>query len=229
MPITTATLTRSAGLCAVAAGLLYIVIQFIHPHEDVANVTTTAWTVTHILTMAMAVLALIGISGMYLRQVTRTGLLGLIGFLLLGSFYLLIVAATFAEAVVLPPLANQAPQFVDDFLALETGGATVGDVGVLAMVNLLVFVTYLLGGLLFGVALFRAGIVARWAALLLAAGTVVTILVPLIPHALARMTAVPVGVALAGLGYSLWRGQRTAAGRSLPGIRSSQLDPAGAE
>jgi hypothetical protein len=43
------------------------------------------------------------------------------------------------------------------------------------------------------------------------------------------MTAVPVGVALAGLGYSLWRGQRTAAGRSLPGIRSSQLDPAGAE
>jgi hypothetical protein len=37
------------------------------------------------------------------------------------------------------------------------------------------------------------------------------------------------GLALAGLGYSLWRGQRTAAGRSLPSVRSSRLDPAGAE
>jgi hypothetical protein len=90
-------------------------------------------------------------------------------------------------------------------------------------------VTYLLGGLLFGVALSRAGVLARWAALLLAVGTVVTLLLPLLPHAIGRMAAVPVGVALAGLGYSLWHGQRTAAGRSLPSVRSSQLDPADAE
>jgi hypothetical protein len=86
-------------------------------------------------------------------------------------------------------------------------------------------VTYLLGGLLFGVALFRAGIVARWAALLLAVGTVLTLLLPLLPHALGRMTAVPVGLALAGLGSSLWRGQRTAAG--LSSDRRSQVEPAG--
>jgi len=58
---------------------------------------------------------------------------------------------------------------------------------------------------LFGIALFRAAVLARWAALTLAAGTALTILLPLLPHILGRMTAVPVGLGLAGLGVSLWR------------------------
>ncbi len=45
MSITTTRLTRGAGLSAVVAGLLFIVIQLVHPHEDVAAVTTTAGTV----------------------------------------------------------------------------------------------------------------------------------------------------------------------------------------
>ena len=36
--------------------------------------------------------------------------------------------------------------------------------------------------------------------------------------------AITVGIALIGLGYSLWREQRTP--RPLPGVLSSQLDPA---
>ena len=82
MSITTTSLSRSAGLSAVVAGLLFIVIQLVHPHEDVAAVTTTAWIVVALLTMAMSALLLIGITGMYLRQVTETGLPGLVGFLL---------------------------------------------------------------------------------------------------------------------------------------------------
>jgi hypothetical protein len=131
MTVTTTKLTRAAGLSAVAAGLLFIVIQFIHPHEDVASVTTTAWVVTHALTLAMAVLALIGISGIYLRQVKQAGLLGLIGFVLFGACFLVITAFAFLEAFVLPPLADQAPPFVNDVLALATGGVIVGDVGAL--------------------------------------------------------------------------------------------------
>jgi Na+/H+ antiporter NhaD/arsenite permease-like protein len=68
MTITTTKLTRAAGLCAVAAGLLFMFTQFIHPDENVANVTTTAWKVTHLLTITMTILAVIGISGMYLRR-----------------------------------------------------------------------------------------------------------------------------------------------------------------
>jgi len=227
--ITPSKLTRAAGMCAVAAGVLFVVIQFIHPHEIVANVTTTAWAVTHILTMAMGVLGLIGTAGMYLRQVTRAGLLGLIGFFLYGSFFVLTTALAFVEAAILPLLTGRAPQFVSDFLALEIGGTVVGDVGALPLAAVLSAVTYLLGGLLFGIALYRVRILARWASLLLAAGCVLTLAVPLIPHSLARMTALPVGVALAGLGYSLWREQRTAAARQASGVDGSRLDPAGAQ
>jgi hypothetical protein len=210
-PVTTARLTRAAGMSAVAAGLLFIVVHVVHPHEDVASVTTTAWTVTHILGVAMAGLALIGISGMYLRQVTQTGRLGMIGFVLFGSCFVLITASQFVEAFVLPSLADQAPQFVSDFLAIPTGGVIIGDVWALVTVNLMTGVTYVFGGVLFGVALFRAGIVARWAALLLAAGSALALLLPLLPYALDRLTGVPVGIALTGLGFSLRREQRTAA------------------
>jgi hypothetical protein len=109
MPITTAGLTRAAGACAVAAGLLFSVVEAVRPHDDVASVTTTAWTVTHLVGLAMAGLALVGICGIYLRQVSRIGPLGLIGFVLFGSCFLLITAFEFAAAFVLPSLADQAP------------------------------------------------------------------------------------------------------------------------
>ena len=89
--------------------------------------------------------------------------------------------------------------------------------------------TYMAGGLLFGIALFRAKILARWAALLLAVGTISSIAIPLLPQINERLFAVPTGVALVGLGYSLWRGQRTAPVRSLPRTTGSRLDPAGAK
>ncbi len=205
MTITPRSLIRSAGSCAVLAGGLFVLIQFIHPHEDVASVTTTAWTLTHTLTLAMSVLALVGITGMYLRQVTAAGLLGLVGYLLFAACFLLLVAGTWVEAFVLPPVADEAPQFVDDVVAIPAGGTIVGDVGFLDTGGKVLGGTYLLGGLLFGIALFRAAVLARWAALTLAFGTVLTLALPLLPHTLGRMTALPVGLGLAGLGISLWR------------------------
>src|SRR4051812_39053277 len=171
MSITTTRLTRGAGLSAVVAGLLFIVIQLVHPHEDVAAVTTTAWIVVALLTMAMSLLLLVGLTGMYLRQVTETGLPGLVGFLLFGSTFVLTIAVT---------LADQAPQYVEDFLATFTGGAVVGDVGYLQLASLVAAVGYLLGGLLFGVVMYRARILARLASLLLAVGSVATLLVPVL-------------------------------------------------
>ncbi len=228
MSITTTKLTRGAGLSAVVAGLLFIVIQLVHPHEDVAAVTTTAWIVVALLTMAMSVLLLVGLTGMYLRQVTETGLPGLVGFVLFGSTFVLTIAVTFVEVFVLPRLADQAPQYVDDFLATFTGGAVVGDVGALPLASLVAAVGYLLGGLLFGLVLYRARILARWASLLLAVGSVATLLVPVLPHALDRLIAFPVGVALAGLGYSLWRVQAITTPQS-PASLHARRDPAGVE
>jgi len=89
-------------------------------------------------------------------------------------------------------------------------------------------ITYLGGGLLFGIALFRANVLARWAAVLLALGTLSTAAIKVLPQVNERLFAVPTGVALIGLGYSLWREQRTAAGLPVPTADTSDLDPVGA-
>ena len=223
MTITTTTLTRTAGLAAVAAGALFILIQFIHPSEDVASVATTAWTVVHTVSITMAVLALVGITGTYLRQVERAGILGLVGYVLFSTCFLVIAMFTFVEAYVLPLLTEQVPRFVEDVVAVPAGGTVVGDVGALQTVSLVSFATYLLGGLLFGIALYRAGQVHRWAAVTLAVGAVCPLLLAVLPHAPGRLAAVPAGIALIGLGHSTWRGTtrrgETAARRSAPSAR----------
>ena len=69
-------------------------------------------------------------------------------------------------------------------------------------------VLYMLGGLLFGIATFRAGILPRWAAGLLAITAALTPVAALLPHAVQRLAAVPMGLALAWLGYALWSERR---------------------
>jgi hypothetical protein len=207
MTVTPTHLTRAAGVAAAASGLLFGLVQFIHPVETVAAVETTRWAIVHYLTIAMAVLGLAGVTGIYLRQVRQTGVLGLVGYLLFSGFYLLTTAFTFVEAFVLPELTHDAPNLVHDVLGIFTGGRT-GDLGAVTLAAPVGFALYLLGGLSFGVALFRARILARWAGVLLAAGTVLTLAVPLVPHQVARGAAIPVGIAMIGLGVSLWREQR---------------------
>lgn len=80
-------------------------------------------------------------------------------------------------------------------------------------------VVYILGGLLFGIATFRAGILPRWAGVLLAAGTVLGPAAILLPPGLQPKVAVPVGLALVWLGYALWSERR--AGQPWPaGLRT---------
>jgi hypothetical protein len=227
MTVTTTRLTSVSGFAAIAAGLTFILIQFIHPPENAATVTTVQWITVSLLTAAMATLAIIGISGLYLRNVQRMGVLGLLGYVLFAGCFMAIMAWSFVEIVVLPPLAEQAPQFVNDFLAVPGGGGVVGDVGAAKVATGITAVGYLLGGLLFGVALVRSRVVARWAAMLLAAGSVLTILVPVLPHAFERLLALPVGVALAALGCSLWSQQRDVITQSDIAPHDARLDPVG--
>jgi hypothetical protein len=60
-------------------------------------------------------------------------------------------------------------------------------------------------------------------------GTLASAAIPVLPQINERLFAIPTVVALIGLGYSLWRDQRTAAARPKPGPVTSALDPAGAK
>ena len=211
MTITTTGLTRAAGLSAAAAGLIFIAVQINHPPMDVASVATTEWVVRNSAKVVMGALALVGITGMYLRQVRQVGLLGLIGYLLFGAGYLLMFSTEVISAFVLPGLVNLAPGYVNDILVAAAGGTPVGDIGAMKTVLAVTGVGYMVGGLIFGIALFRARILARWASALLAVGTIATVSLAVLPESFNRPMAVPVGVALIGLGVSLWRDQRSPA------------------
>jgi hypothetical protein len=229
MTITTTKLTRVAGVAAVVAGLLFIAVQINHPHVDITLVTTTEWKIRQTMKVLMAVLALVGITGMYLRQVKQIGVLGLLGYVLIAANYLLMFSIEVVGLAVLPFIADSSPGYVSDILAVATGGTATGDIGLLQTLSVVNGIGYLAGGLIFGIALFRANILARWAAALLAVSTVATLAIPLLPQVNQRLFAIPNGIALIGLGYSLWREQRTTADRSQPDAVRSQLDPAGAK
>ena len=209
MTVTTTGLTRAAGISAAAAGLIFIAVQINHPPMDLASVASTDWVVRNTAKVVMAALALVGITGMYLRQVRQAGVLGLVGYLLFGAGYILMLSVGAVGAFVLPALVDVAPSYVNDVVVAAFGGTPAGDIGAMKTVLALSGVGYMLGGLLFGFALFRARILARWAAALLAVGTVATVSLAVLPESFNRPMAVPVGVALIGLGVSLWRDQRT--------------------
>ena len=207
MTVTANALTRAAGVAAVAAGAIFIGVQIGHPELNATSLTTTTDVyVRDQLKVLMAVLALVGITGMYLSQIRRNGVLGLVGYVLLAAGYLLIMAGVVAAAYVLPEIAESNPGYVNDVISADTGRGTVnGDIGALQTVIQLRGFAYPAGGLLFGIALYRAHVLARWAAALLAIGGVLSVILSLMPDAFYRLLAFPNGIAMIGLGYSLWR------------------------
>jgi hypothetical protein len=208
MNITTSRLTATAGLCAAAAGAIFVGVQINHPPADVAHIGTTEMVVRESAKVLMAVLALVGFTGMFLRHHRRFGVLGLAGFSLLTVGYLAIFAVQCIVAYVLPTVALSDPGYVQDVLDAAVGGSPSGDIGHMHEVFLVSGIGYSLGGLLFGIALFRAGILARWASVLLAYGTTSALALSVLPESFNRPFAVPTGVALIGLGVSLWRDGR---------------------
>jgi len=114
----------------------------------------------------------------------------------------------------------------DDDQAL--GGTTTGDVGLFSALNASNGIFLITGGVLFGIASFRAHVLTRWPAALLAVGMVATLAIRVLPQVNERLFAVPIGVALIGLGVSLWWNERTRSTRVVPST-TTELDPAGAE
>ncbi len=229
--VTAPKLIRWAGLSAMVAGIIFAGIQPIHPPDALASVNTGAWAIITPLKTAMCLLFLVGIAGIYARQVNKAGWLGLAGFLLLTLSWWLQTAFVFAEAFILPPLARVEPGFVDAFLRVIAAGQTSDvDLGALpAIFSLGVGVPYMLGGLLLGIATLRAGILPRWPAGLLAVAAALTPLAALLPHEIQRLAAIPVALALAWLGYTLWSERREQAPDPVPGTGSPQRHQAAAE
>jgi hypothetical protein len=208
LKMSTHKLLRLAGLSAVLAGTCYVLVGLLHPPNLASSVTSTRWQVVHVLACAMSFFGLLGITGLYLRQALKSGWLGLAGYLLFSFWLVLIMGFSFVEAFVLPRVAHTTPGFVQSWMGMFTGPKGTFDLGVLPAVWTLSAPVYILGGLLFGIATWRAGVLPRWAGALLAVGTVLAPIASQLPNASQPKVAVPVGVALAWLGYALWSERR---------------------
>ena len=208
MTVNTRSLTQAAAVCAAAAGTIFIAVQINHPPSDSFLTDTHEWVIRGTAKAVMGALALAGITGIYLRQVRQMRVLGLVGFVLFAVGYLLLFATEIMAALVLPAFTEQAPTVVNDVVVAANGGTATGDIGHLQILFDLTGIGYIVGGLIFGIALFRARVLARWAAALLALSTVATAALAVLPESFNRPMAVPEGVALIGLGISLWRDQR---------------------
>lgn len=206
MTITPNILTRWAGLAAAAAGAIFIGVQINHPQLNAITIQTTEMGVRDTLKVVMAALALVGITGMYLSQIRKHGVLGLIGYVVFAAGYLGIMCVAFTAAYVLPEVASSSTGFVNDAIAANTGRGTVeGDIGAFATVLKVLGFAYMVGSLLFGIALYRARVLPRWAGALLAVAGLATAVLSLMPDSLYRLLAFPNGIAMIALGYSLWQ------------------------
>ncbi len=232
--ITASNLIRWAGLPAIVAGIIFAGIQPIHPTDALSSLNTTAWAIITPLKTVMCLFFMLGLTGIYARQVNKAGWLGLAGYLLFSLSWAVNLVFIFAEAFILPPLATAAPKFAQDFIfGVITGRPTESNLGALPTIFALNGIFYLLGGLLFGIATIRVGILSRWAAGLLAVTATLTPLAAMFPHETQRYAGIPVGIAVAWLGYSLWSERRAEvreqAQEPLPGTISARLSQTTAE
>jgi len=212
MSITASTLTRAAAIALAIAGVIFILIQPLHPHEDVASITTGTWFVVHILSLTMAAFGLAGITAIYLTHITRSGVLGLLGYLVFSLFFITQAAVNFAEAFILPLSAAGSPELTEDVASLFASGYVLQtDVGPLAIVGSIGAVLYLGGGVLFGVGVIRGHVLPGWTGILLIVAALASLAAAVLPHEVARYAAVPMGIALVALGVALFARQRTAA------------------
>jgi hypothetical protein len=159
----------------------------------------------------MSFFGVLGLVGLYARQAVKAGWLGFVGFVLLSLWMVLIMGFSFVEAFVLPHFATASPSFVDAWMKMFNGGPTTFDLGALPTLWTLSAPLYIGGGLLFGIATFRARVLPRGAAVLLAVGTVLAPVASQLSLAWQPKVAIPTGLALAWMGYALMTEHQTEA------------------
>ena len=168
-------------------------------------------------------------AGLYARQAEKSGWLGLAGFLLLSVWMTLVCGFSFVEAFILPRLATESPAFVTGLLGMFSSIPSPVDLGILPTLWNIQGPMYILGPLLFGIATFRAGVLPRWAGALLAFGAVLVPVGAVVPPELQPKIMIPVGLAMAWLGYALLSERRAPASEPVPGLVSPQPVQTGAK
>ncbi len=193
----------ATGLSLLIAGSLYVAVQLIHPLDTVANVSSSQWLVVHLLSLVMDTAAIIGLIGIIALLGERLGLVSKLGLGLYGLFWFLTFGFHFAEAFILPAIVGNLPEFVATWQGLVTGESGSANIGHIAAVYGITGISYILGGIIAGIAVAKSHLLPKWSGVLLTTGSALTLLGAIIPHPADRIMAIPVAVALAWIGLTI--------------------------
>jgi hypothetical protein len=210
-----ATLIRWSGVALLAAGILHFLSEILHPGggdpPTAAAVLGSPYAALHTLAIVSIVLVLLGLVGLYARLAAVAGWPGLVGFLASFAGYALLMGVVFYDAYVTPALARNAPALLDRTSPLLAGPTFL-------IPTILAGMLILVGLLVFGVAIMRAGVLPRWAGLVLAIGGLLLGPGTALPHPVFLLGALLVDAALAWLGFALWADR--------PGVPAAAPQPA---
>ena len=197
-------LLRWCGLALVPAGVLMAVATLLHPSRETAATiiaTEVRLVAAHFLYTLAWLLVLLGLPGLYASQRRSMGRLGLAGFLAAFSgTYLIAVTGNFGFFA--PVMAKEAPATLD---AIEQYSPVV-------VINGLAAILFMIGYLLFGIAMAKTATLPRLSGVLVAVGAPahllgfgVAQLVSTAAWSVAVLGSVSLGAGLAWSGYRLWR------------------------
>jgi hypothetical protein len=199
-----AALRRWSGLALVAGGLSMAVATALHPSQETTATILGAegrLVAAHVLFTLSSLLVLLGLSGLYGTESVRMGRLGLAGFLLafMGTT---LVAVSGNFGFLAPVLAAESPATIDAINAY---------LPVVAL-NAVAFGGFVVGFILFGMAMAKTATLPRSSGLLIAVGAPSQVfgfaLAQTVSPAwwtVAILGSVALGAGLAWPGYQLWQ------------------------
>jgi hypothetical protein len=199
-----AALLRWSGLALIAGGLLMAVATALHPSRETTATILQAevrLVAAHVLFTLSSLLVLLGLPGLYGTESARMGRLGLAGFLVAFTGTTLVtVSGNFGFLA--PVLAAESPATID---AINVYPPVVA-------LDAVAFGGFVVGFVLFGLAMARTATLPRFSGLLVAVGAPIQVFgfalgqtVSPALWSLAILGSVALGVGLAWPGYQLWQ------------------------
>ncbi len=161
-------LIRWSAIALLLSALTGIISIIATPSDFAPNaMLSSLWTPAHAMLTVSYMLFLFGLVGIHVIQADKAGRLGSIGFVLTFFGTLILTAQVIISTWILPVLALQTN-------APKTAFEMFDPAGPLAAFSTVVLVDYVptaIGLLLLGIAIMRAGVLPRWAGLLIIVGT----------------------------------------------------------
>jgi hypothetical protein len=201
--MSTNTLYRASGLTLLLGAVLFIIGSIL---SFAAPPLAPLWLVATGVWISGMALLLLGLPGIVARQVTRAGWLGFVGFLLTFLGWFLLTSFYVVDNLILSPwLDALAPHVYAQWFFNPAVAVSIHVADSLLGV----------GGVLLGIATMRAGVLPRWAGLLLIAAAVAAFG----GFVIGNLTIVAeglVGLGLGWIGYALWTAQGEAVPQPVP-------------